>query len=118
MTAYSVVRRYLRAMEAGDLTRVLACFASDGVVVSPVYGTVAVKSFYERLFADTIRTEIRIRDLYQAEGDPGKVVAYFDYVWERRGASRLDTRLIDFFEFDLSGEKIMRLRIVMDGATA
>ncbi|RZF63507.1 nuclear transport factor 2 family protein [Sphingomonas populi] len=114
MTSYSVVRRYLMAMEAGDLTRVLACFAADGVVVSPVYGTVAVKNFYERLFADTIRTEIRIRDLYRAEGDPGKVVAHFDYIWERRGAPRMDTRLIDFFEFDASGEKIVRFRIVMD----
>ena len=37
-----VIRRYLKAMEAGDLKATVACFAAQGIVVSPVYGEVAV----------------------------------------------------------------------------
>lgn len=114
MTVPTVVRRYLKAMEMGDLPGVLDCFAADGVVVSPVYGTVAVRPFYERLFADTISTEVRIRDLYVAQGRPERAIAHFDYVWRRRDQPVLKTRLIDLFDFDMSGRKIARLRIVMD----
>jgi ketosteroid isomerase-like protein len=114
MAVPTVVRRYLKAMEAGDLTGVLDCFTAEGVVVSPVYGTVSVRGFYEQLFADTVSTEVRIRDLYAAQGRPDRAIAHFDYVWARRGKPLLETRLIDLFDFDPAGTKIARLRIIMD----
>jgi ketosteroid isomerase-like protein len=110
----AVVRRYLKAMESGDLAAVLDCFAANGVVASPVYGVVTARDFYERLFADTIRVELRIRDLYQAQGRPDRAIAYFDYIWERHDKPLLETRLIDFFDFDSSNTKIAQLRIVLD----
>lgn len=112
----TVVRRYLKAMEAGDLPAVRDCFAPGAVVVSPVYGVVEAGDFYERLFADTVRTEVRIRDLFAAQGRPERAIAHFDYIWERRGQPLLETRLIDLFDFDVSGQKIVRLRIIMDSA--
>lgn len=117
MTVSTVVRRYLKAMEAGDLPGVLDCFSADGVVVSPVYGTVKVRAFYEQLFGDTIRTEVRIRDLYVAHGRPDRAIAHFEYLWERREKPTLETRLIDLFDFDPSGTKIVRLRIIMDSSS-
>ena len=114
MTVPTVIRRYLKALEAGDLQGVLDCFSLDGVVVSPVYGIVKAQDFYARLFADTIRTEIVVRDLYAAQGRPDRAIAHFDYVWERRGEPTLETRLIDLFDFDPSGTKVVRLRIIMD----
>lgn len=115
MTAATVIRAYLRAMAAGDLAGVLDTFSADGVVVSPVYGAMAVRPFYEQLFADTIATEVRIRHIYVAEDEPRTAIAHFDYVWTRRDKPTLETRLIDLFDLDPEAGRITRLRIVMDG---
>ena len=67
-----VIRRYLSAMEACDLNGVLACFADDGLISSPVYGEVPVRPFYERLFADTVSAEVTIHHVYRATDDAGR----------------------------------------------
>jgi ketosteroid isomerase-like protein len=114
--ADEVIRRYLSAMEASDLDGVLACFAADGMITSPVYGRVAVRPFYERLFADTLSAEVTIHHIYQATDDPGRWAAHFAYRWERRDASPVSTDLIDLFDLDSATMLITHLRIVFDTA--
>jgi hypothetical protein len=111
-----VIRRYLSAMEACDLDGVLACFAADGMITSPVYGRVAVRPFYERLFADTLSVEVGIHHIYRATDDPGRWAAHFAYRWERRDAPPMSTDLIDLFEFDSATMLITHLRIIFDTA--
>jgi steroid delta-isomerase len=41
-----LVERYLAALEAADLDAVLALFAPDATVVSPLYGTHPAREFY------------------------------------------------------------------------
>jgi ketosteroid isomerase-like protein len=113
-----LVRRYLAAMAKGDLEGVTACFSADGVVLSPVYGTVPVRAFYERLFADTVRAEVDIRTIYVAEDRADRVVAHFAYRWERMSAPMMDTHLLDLFDLTPDGQRIMRLRILFDDGAA
>lgn len=109
-----VIRRYLAAMEACDLNGVLACFAEDGMITSPVYGQVPVRPFYERLFADTVSVQVTIRHVYQATDDPGRWAAHFAYGWERRDAPAVSTDLIDLFDIDPATTLITHLRIIFD----
>ncbi len=101
-------------MEACDLNGVLACFADDGLISSPVYGEVPVRPFYERLFADTVSAEVTIHHVYRATDDAGRWAAHFAYRWERRDAPAVSTDLIDLFEFDPAECLITRLRIIFD----
>lgn len=109
-----VIRRYLAAMEACDLDGVLACFAGDGMITSPVYGRIPVRPFYERLFADTLSAQVTIHHVYRATDDPRRWAAHFAYHWERRGGPAVSTDLIDLFEFDSAASLITHLRIIFD----
>jgi ketosteroid isomerase-like protein len=111
-----IIRRYLSAMESCDLDGVLACFADDGMISSPVYGLVPVREFYERLFADTVSAEVTIHHVYQATDDPGRWAAHFAYHWTRRDGPAVSTDLIDLFEFDTAAILITHLRIIFDTA--
>ena len=82
------VRRYLKALASGNLDGMVACFTADAVIVSPVYGTVSVRPFYEKLHADTISAEVEIRTIYVAEDRADRVIAHFAYRWERYSAPR------------------------------
>ncbi|MFP1680933.1 nuclear transport factor 2 family protein [Alloalcanivorax sp. C16-1] len=111
MARSDTVKRYLGAMEAADLETVLGCFEGDGTVVSPVYGEVPVRPFYEKLFADTVRAEVRLEQLYFSEDGTG-IAAHIDYFWERQDGSRMHVDMVDLFRFRAESERIERLSIV------
>ncbi|KXU30478.1 hypothetical protein A0J57_24875 [Sphingobium sp. 22B] len=110
----NIVRTYLKSMEAGDLDATVACFDPEGVVHSPVYGEVPVAEFYRKLFDDTISASVRLRTLYGAVGDPGRWAAHFAYEWVRKDDVRIDTDLVDLFEFSETSGLIKSLRIIFD----
>ena len=105
------VRRYLNAMEAGDLPAILACFEEDAIAVSPVYGEVPVKPFYEKLVADTRHARVQIQDLYFTEAGDG-IAAHIDYQWERQDGTRMHVDMVDLFSFRPDSDRIARLLIV------
>ena len=109
-----IVRRYLKAMEAGDLEGVLACFNPDGIIVSPVYGEVPVGEFYTKLFADTVAAAVDIHTIYASPVDPNRWAAHFAYRWEKTDGSSLVTDLVDLFDFGGKAGLIARLRIIFD----
>jgi hypothetical protein len=108
----AVIADYLRAMQGGDLDGVLACFSASATVVSPTYGEMPVRAFYERLFADTVRVSIDLRQVYAALDDADRLIAHFGYVWERRDGPTVDIALVDLFVFEPAGDRIARLTIV------
>jgi ketosteroid isomerase-like protein len=109
-TEETVIRRYLAAMAQSDIEGVVDCFAADGFVLSPTYGRMPVRAFYETLFADTVSAEVDIRTIYRSTDEPSRWAAHFDYRWQRRSAPDVATQLIDLFEVD--NGLIRELRIV------
>ena len=116
MSREAIVRSYLKAMERSDLEGVCACFEPDGMVKSPVYGAVAVRPFYERLFADTARAEVNLYCLYVGADQPEQLAAHFGYVWLKTNGSRVETDLVDLFRFRPDSELIAHLSIIFDTA--
>ena len=55
MTPGQLTDAYLAALEASDEAGVLALFAADAIVHSPLYGPVPAAGFYPALFRDTSR---------------------------------------------------------------
>lgn len=116
MTREAVVRRYLKAMERSDIEAVCRCFEPEGVIVSPVYGVVPVRPFYQRLFADTQYAEVDLYCLYSGIDQPELLAAHFGYVWLKTDGSRVETDLVDLFRFRVGGDLIARLAIIFDTA--
>ena len=114
MDQEQVVRKYLRAMEAGDLAATLACFHPDATVTSPVYGNMPVKPFYERLYGDTVSASVDIRNIYSSVSGDDHWAAHFDYEWTRRDGASLSSNLVDLFRFRSGTELIEHLDIIFD----
>lgn len=110
----AVIRTYLAAMEKGDLAATLACFDPAGIVISPVYGEVAVAPFYDRLFADTASAKVDIHTIYASVGRSDCWAAHFGYQWQRMDGSNVATDLVDLFQFDEHADQIAELKIIFD----
>lgn len=108
--------RYLEALEAGDLAGVLALFAPDATVVSPLYGTLPATEFYPLLLADTGQSRLTLRTTMTGEVDGRTVVSlWFDFDWTLASGEPAPFTVVDVAELDPDG-RIERLHIVYDTA--
>src|SRR5215207_8817877 len=108
-----LIDEYLAALEVGDAERVLALFAPDGIVHSPLYGSVPARQFYPKLFADTAESRLTLRRVFRDDRDA--VAFWFDFAWVLAdGTSALFT-VVDIAELTEDG-LIASLHIVYDTA--
>lgn len=108
--------RYLAALEAGDLDRILALFAPDATVVSPLYGTLPATEFYPVLLADTGASRLTLRATMSGEADGRQVVSlWFDFDWTLASGEPAPFTVVDVAELADDG-RIERLHIVYDTA--
>jgi ketosteroid isomerase-like protein len=105
---------YLGAMARGDLESVCACFTAKAIIMSPVYGDVPVRQFYQKLFEDTVSAEIFVQQIYCGRDREDRWAAHFYYRWKRKSGNDVDTDLVDLFEFE--GDRIAKLRIIFDSS--
>jgi len=113
--AGELVRTYLDALERAELEQVVALFADDAVVHSPLYGPMAARPFYEALFADTGAAHLTLRGV--AEGTTvggGRLVTFwFHFDWRLPGGRQAPFDVVDVAELDPDG-RIRALHIVYD----
>jgi ketosteroid isomerase-like protein len=111
-----LVERYLAALEAADLDAVLALFAPDATVVSPLYGTVPARAFYPVLFADTAESRLTLKATMRGTRDGRELVSFwFDFDWTLASGEPAPFSVVDVAELDDTG-RIERLTIVYDTA--
>lgn len=111
-----LVGEYLAGLEAADAARVIALFAGEGVVESPLYGTVPAAEFYPMLFADTASSVLTLRTTMTGAVDDRTVVSFwFDFDWTLANGEPAPFTVVDVAELDAQG-LIERLHIVYDTA--
>jgi hypothetical protein len=115
MSREAIVRTYLAAMAAGDLTGITSCFVPDGRVSSPVYGGVPVAAFYRRLFADTLSASVDIRTIFASE-DGKRIAVHFGYHWELVNGTCTVCDVVDIFDFEAGTNLITHLQVLFDTA--
>jgi hypothetical protein len=70
------VRKYLKALEAGDVDKAAALFTADGWVKSPFLGQLPVRDFVKKVAGASSGSELTVYDvLVSAEGHM-RAVAY------------------------------------------
>ena len=108
-----LIDEYLAALEVGDAKRVLALFAPDGIVYSPLYGAVPAREFYPTLFADTAEIRLGLRRVFR--DDREAVAFWFDFTWVLAGGTSASSTIVDIAELTEDG-LISSLHIIYDTA--
>jgi ketosteroid isomerase-like protein len=108
------VRKYLKALEAGDAEKAGALFVPQGWVQSPFLGRVPVRDYVAKVAEASGRSELTVHDvLVSAEGHM-RAVAYYLYDWRLKDGSRVSFECADVFNFDLDTGRIASIVLVYD----
>ena len=108
-----LIDEYLAALEVGDAKRILALFAPDGMVHSPLYGAVPAREFYAKLFADTTEIRLGLRRVFRDDRDA--VAFWFDFTWVLADGTSASSTVVDIAELAEDG-LIASLHIIYDTA--
>jgi hypothetical protein len=108
------VRKYLKALEAGDADKAAALFVVDGWVQSPFLGRIPVRDYVNKVAAASSRTQLTVHDvLVSAEGHM-RAVAYYLYDWQLKDGTGVSFECADVFNFDLDTGHIASIVLVYD----
>jgi hypothetical protein len=108
------VRKYLKALEAGDADKAAALFTPRGWVQSPFLGRIPVREYVTKVAAASGRSELTVYDvLVSAEGQM-RAVAYYLYDWRLKDDSRVSFECADVFNFDMDTGRIASIVLVYD----
>jgi ketosteroid isomerase-like protein len=108
------VRKYLKALEAGDVDRAAALFTSGAWVQSPFLGRIPIREYVTKVSEASSRSELTVYDvLVSAEGHM-RAVAYYLYDWRLKDGSRVSFDCADVFNFDLDTGRIASIVLVYD----
>ncbi|RCW47253.1 ketosteroid isomerase-like protein [Halopolyspora algeriensis] len=107
------VERYLQRLDAGDVPGVLALFATDGVVSSPMQGDIPAREFYPELAATLQRATITAQELFVSTDDPRRAAVRFRYDWTAGAETPPSFDCIDVITINDEG-LIAELRFVYD----
>ncbi len=112
MTKEEVAQNYLLYLEKGEMGQVTNLFADEGIVVSPLYGTLPAKKFYETLAGDTNTSKLIYDGLF-FEKDSNRMSLLFDYHWQLKNGKEVTFKVVDIIELNLEN-KIKKLTIIYD----
>jgi ketosteroid isomerase-like protein len=108
------VRKYLKALEAGDVDKAAALFTPDGWVQSPFLGRLPVRDYVSKVVGASLSSELTVHDvLVSAEGHM-RAVAYYLYDWRLKDGSKVAFECADVFNFDLDTGHIASVVLVYD----
>lgn len=112
----AIAKAYLDQLEADNLEGLLALFAENGKVVSPIYGTQDARSFYTALSKDTRDSKLYSDGLFM-EPDSNRIALLFDYQWTMENGNLVKFKVVDIIELD-EAHKITKLTIIYDAGEA
>ncbi len=112
----TIAKLYIEYLQAGNLAALNALFSADGVVRSPIYGTMEAAAFYEALAKDTTESKLTIKGVFE-EPSLGNIALYFQYEWTLEHGRQVTFDVVDILTFD-SENKITNLKIIYDTVQA
>jgi hypothetical protein len=108
------VRKYLKALEAGDAGKAAALFTVDGWVQSPFLGRIPVREYVKKVAGASSGTVLTVHDvLVSAEGNM-RAVGYYLYDWRLKDGSKVSFECADVFNFDANTGHIASIVLVYD----
>ena len=112
MNIDTIAHNYLSHLQEGRAPEIISLFSDDGIVVSPIYGTLPAAEFYPKLLEDTKKSEITFDGIFK-EKDRQRIALLFDYRWTLKNDQTVDFKVVDILELD-THLKIKKLTIIYD----
>lgn len=97
------IRNYLQELESGNVAGVLALFAPDARIHSPLLGWVSPEPFYRKLAEASGNSKIKLMDICCSVQGNSRATAYFTYDWQLKDGSRVSFDCVDVFDFNKEG---------------
>src|ERR1700683_4721916 len=108
------VRKYLSALEAGEVEKAQSWFVPEGWGQSPSLGRLPVRDFVAKVARASSGAKLTVYDvLVSAEGHL-RAVAYYLYDWSLKDGSNVSFDCADFFNFDANTGRIESIVLVYD----
>lgn len=107
------LKEYLRELEKSNVDGVVALFAEDAEIYSPLLGWVSPQPFYSKLADASGNSTITLLDIYQSTEGNRSSSAFFRYDWVLRDGSKVSFDCVDVFDFNDDG-LIEKLVIIYD----
>lgn len=107
------LKEYLHELEKSNVDGVVALFAPDARIYSPLLGWVSPRPFYTKLAEASGNSSITLLDIFQSTQGNRTANAFFRYDWELRDGSKVSFDCVDVFDFN-DGGLIEKLVIIYD----
>jgi hypothetical protein len=116
MYAFELSLQYRRAVKERNFDAILAMFAPDAVIVTPLKGVCDVKSYHEWLFATVKKSTVKVKNVFQALNGDISIAVHSDYEWLMH-----DDRVVHFggmsvFEFTPDRKHIRKMSTFYDAS--
>jgi len=112
MTKKEIAIQYIALLEKGVIEQIIALFSPEGIVQSPLYGSLKASSFYPKLNDDTKSSQLKLRGIFE-DVTTGNLAIYFTYTWILKNNKKVVFDVVDIVEFDAQN-KIKKLKIIYD----
>lgn len=110
----ATIRTYLDALSRGDLNQLMALFAPEAIVHSPLYGQQPAHVFYPALLQDSTASNIELLQIFHTLGTEYAAVNFL-YHWTLANGEQVTFDCVDIFRFTETG-KIKELKIIYDAS--
>ncbi len=108
------VRKYLSALEAGDVERAAALFVPNGWVQSPFLGRVPVREYVKKVASASSHAKLTVYDVLVSGEGHLRAAAYYQYDWSLKDGSTVKFDCADIFNFDPESGHIESILLVYD----
>lgn len=112
-----IATKYLEALEESSVDKVLALFAADGIVYSPLYGEKLAVDFYPELFADSGSSKLTMKGVMIGESAETAIAIFsiwFHFDWTLANGEPAPFDVVDVVELDSQTMLIKKLHIIYD----
>ncbi len=116
MKRKDIASSYLTYLENGNTKEVIALFNQNGIVESPLYGSMKASLFYPKLKNDTKSSQLKLQGIFE-DFETGNLAIYFNYIWTLKNSEQVVFDVVDILEFDTQ-HKIKKLKIIYDTVVA
>jgi len=111
----AIIENYLKAVEQGDLSGVLAFFSDNSTVYSPLQGRkLSPAEFFPQVFDASAAAKITLLDIFSNSTSGNKAAAYFQYDWTLPDGVQTSFDAVDIFEFSAGDNKIVSMTALYD----